>query len=395
MPYKRFCMAVLIMASFLFFIFDLYTETVSSQKYITVVFRYDDYSSLSPTNMEVKLINAFQNYNIPVTFGVIPYICRDNSEPMPLSLKKAEILKNAIDSGILEAALHGYCHKGVSKTKNGTYSEFSGLDYTAQFKKITEGKNLLKEMLKIEINTFIPPWNSYDSNTIQALEAADFKYLSADIKGIMKESSRIKYLPTTTTLLDLPDTVRRARDFLNTQPVIVAFFHPFEFTEIDSKRGVITYESFVELLKWIKSQNDVSFGTIGRTGGRISNVKPYLFINNSSFPPSILYRMSPEFLNKLYFNEFFIAGIKTKWWLLLILFYLVLMGISTIISLIVGSFINQFNAIKFLAKYGWIFILGASIYVLHDFNIALRGALAITSLSGLYIGILFLYKFKK
>lgn len=364
----------------------------SEQKRITVIFRYDDYSSLSPTEMEVKIINAFQNNNIPATFGVIPYICKDNSETLPLTLIKTEILKKAIDSGVLEAALHGYCHQRVSKTSDGTYSEFSGLDYNAQIKKITEGKNLLEEMIKIKIKTFIPPWNSYDLNTIEALETAGFKYISANSTGITKESSGIKYLPMTTTLLDLPDAVRSARKFSNTQPVIVVFFHPFEFVEIDNKRGIITYQNFVELLKWIKSQEDVSFSTIGETGGRIGDLKPHLFRNNSYFPPSTLYRLSPQFFNN--FNEFYINGRKTKWWLLLILFYLVVIGISAIISLIIGSFINQFRVIKLFVKYGWIFILGISIYVLQDFNIALRGALAITIFSGLYIGILLLYKFK-
>lgn len=89
------------------------------------------------------------------------------------------------------------------------------------------------------------------------------------------------------------------------------------------------------------------------------------------------------------------AGIKTKWWLFLILFYLMVMGISIIITLVVGGFINQFNAIKFLAKYGWILILAISIYVLHDLNIALRGAFAIVFLSGIYTGILLLNKSKK
>lgn len=150
---------------------------------------------------------------------------------------------------LLEAALHGYCHQAVGKTDNGTYSEFSGLDYTVQLKKITDGKNLLEEMLKIKTDTFIPPWNSYDSNTIKALEMADFKYLSADITGIIKEPSRIKYLPMTTTLLDLSDAVKRAREVSSTHPIIIAFFHPFEFVEIDNKRGIISYQNFVELLK--------------------------------------------------------------------------------------------------------------------------------------------------
>jgi len=104
MHYRKILIAILIFIFFFSYIPLIEISASPPEQPITVIFRYDDYSSLSPTEMEIKIINAFQNSNIPVTFGVIPYICKDNSKPMPLTLIKAEILKNVIDAGILEAA---------------------------------------------------------------------------------------------------------------------------------------------------------------------------------------------------------------------------------------------------------------------------------------------------
>ncbi len=51
---------------------------IPPEKQITVVFRLDDYSHLSTTEFEVRLINAFRKYNAACTFGVIPYVCTGN-----------------------------------------------------------------------------------------------------------------------------------------------------------------------------------------------------------------------------------------------------------------------------------------------------------------------------
>ena len=55
--------------------FSAKANTTTEGKQIIVVFRFDDYSSRSSTDIEIKLIDAFQKYNACCTFGVIPFVC--------------------------------------------------------------------------------------------------------------------------------------------------------------------------------------------------------------------------------------------------------------------------------------------------------------------------------
>jgi len=218
-------------------------EGTPPEKQITVVFRFDDYSSLSSTEFEVKLINTFRKYNAACTFGVVPYACAENEhnilphEVVPLTLNKAAILKNAVKEEILEVALHGYSHQTIRKKAEFDYTEFSGLDFNRQFKKIATGKNYLEELLDMEIDTFIPPWNTYDSNTLRAIEELGFKCFSANESVGAMKSSLLKFVPATCDLFELRQTVESARRVPDRQPVIVVLFHEYDFLEIDKKTG--------------------------------------------------------------------------------------------------------------------------------------------------------------
>jgi len=263
---------ILLVALILFSI--IRTGFVSKQQKITIVFRYDDYSSASSTQFETKLISTFQKYNIPFTIGIIPYITSEdvhspNPSPqkvIPLSEKKAYILKTAMDSGIVEPALHGYCHQTIRDyQKSGGYTEFSGLDYKKQMKKIMEGKKLLEDMLNTKIITFIPPWSTYDTNTLRCLEELNFNCISSSSFGpILKEDSRLKSLPENCSISKLRQTIDSARH--SSYPtIIVVLLHSYTF---DETRGEITYQDFSKLLSWLTSQKDIHVSTIGQLAQR-------------------------------------------------------------------------------------------------------------------------------
>nr|WP_320193705.1 hypothetical protein [uncultured Desulfobacter sp.] len=44
-------------------------------KQVNVVFRFDDYSAYSNTNLELRIIDAFRKHEACLTIGVIPYAC--------------------------------------------------------------------------------------------------------------------------------------------------------------------------------------------------------------------------------------------------------------------------------------------------------------------------------
>ena len=120
------------------------------EKQVNVVFRYDDYNALGPTDAELRIIGAFRKNEASVTFGVIPSVVADSVEDpspqdiVPLTGKKADILKAAYGDGIVDVALHGYTHQ---TTSTQYLTEFAGLEYHSQIERLRKGKHLLEMKL--------------------------------------------------------------------------------------------------------------------------------------------------------------------------------------------------------------------------------------------------------
>jgi len=106
----------------------------SGKKQITIVFRFDDFSGVSPTAFETQLLDLFKRHNAVSTFGVVPYAVRVQVDArpqtkIPLTSTKAEILRQAIATGIVEVALHDDSHQ---RRVEGIWNEFSGLSVSSQ-----------------------------------------------------------------------------------------------------------------------------------------------------------------------------------------------------------------------------------------------------------------------
>ena len=267
------------------------------EKQITVVFRYDDYSALSSTNLELRIINAFRSMDASITFGVIPFVCKGDvidpspQDVVPMTSMKGDILKTAFKDEILEIALHGYSHQTIN-TKQGT--EFSGLDYISQVERLSKGKKLLEGITGAPVTTFIPPWNRYDLNTLLALKELAFSTLSAERGGEITKESLLNFLPVTCSLLQLRDAVKAARSSSDTQPVIVVLFHEYEFQDINEKSGNITFQEFSDLLKWLNSERDVRLKSFTQAASLINDLSASRYLANnrinsisSLVPPSL------------------------------------------------------------------------------------------------------------
>ena len=191
---------------------------VSSPPQITIVFRYDDYSSRSATALERHIIAAFQKHGVCCTFGIIPFVKAVNyldvqpQAGIPLTAAKAAMARNAIQAGAMDAAQHGYSHQTLQSQPGGWHTSFVGLDYDSQLYKIRTGKVFLDEMLHTKLTTFIPPFNSYDPNTLKALEKLDFQCLSANLSGEATTTTTLKILPATCTLAQIREVIHYARE---------------------------------------------------------------------------------------------------------------------------------------------------------------------------------------
>ena len=398
---KRIRKVLIAISIILFFLPSFDVEGTPSANQITVVFRFDDYSSRSSTEFEVRLINAFRKYNAVCTFGVIPYACTGDKHDIrpqgvaPLTLEKAAILKNAIEEGILEVALHGYSHQTIRSKSYGRYTEFSGLNLNSQVAKIAKGKNYLQKILDIKIATFIPPWNVYDTNTIRAIEKLGLKCFSASELVKAPESSILKFAPSTCNLLQLRHTVELARRVPDKQPVIVVLFHENDFLEIDKERGWLTYKEFLELLAWITSQQDIHIRTLEQTTTVIHDMDALCFNNNISFS-KLTYLIPPlELFDNMYHPGVFLSSnavntMMHRCVVFLSLFYFSILLLSVIIAYFTGFIVFYLpRTVRLLSIYGGIALFAfLVIHIIHGTVITYNDVIAIITFMGACIGLL-------
>ena len=281
------------------FIFTGCSSQSTEEKQINVVFRFDDPSSRSSTETELRVIDAFREHNASITFGIIPFMCAGNvndispQDVVPLGQKKGELLKKATEEGVLDISLHGYSHQTRDAVNKG---EFRGLDYDSQLEKLSKGKKLLKEMTGISVTAFVPPWNQYDLNTIKALKVLGFSTLSAAIPGKAPNNSNLNFLPCTSTLSDLRDAVKEARVSLDRQPLIVVLFHEYDFREASKQRGIFSFSEFYDLLSWLKSQKDVQILSVSQASKEIRDLSAKrLQLTNQNFSLEVFL---PSFLKE-------------------------------------------------------------------------------------------------
>lgn len=235
---------------------------------ILVALRYDDCSARSPAGLEDSILAACARRAIPVTFGVIPEpdlegsgVARPEGALFPPD--RASRLAAAARAGLLEIALHGCTHRALA---GGGKSEFAGLDARRQDSLIARGLALLRP-LEPAPRTFIPPWNAYDRSTLEALARNGIRTLSAIAGGDRPaggSAAALSFVPATCLFPEMRSAVAEARR--RGGGIIVPYIHPYEFKEIDSRRGLFTFARFDSTLAWLASQPDVAFATLGEIG---------------------------------------------------------------------------------------------------------------------------------
>ena len=145
-----------------------------------ILIRFDDICPTMDWQEWNKAVDVVNEYGIKPLLGIIP----DCQDPV-LHINKPrfdfwEYIRNLQQQG-WTIAMHGYQHifdtigKGLVTPVRS--SEFAGHSYEVQYKKIKKGKIIL-ESNGIYTDIFFAPAHSYDSNTLKALVANGFKYLS-------------------------------------------------------------------------------------------------------------------------------------------------------------------------------------------------------------------------
>jgi peptidoglycan/xylan/chitin deacetylase (PgdA/CDA1 family) len=255
--------------------FNSYSQAKETDRLVHVIFRYDDYSANSVTVAELKIIETFRKHGIPITFGVIPFkVAGDVHDPsvqnlLPLDSVKGEILKTGYEEGIIDISMHGYSHQSNSSEY---LSEFANLEYQEQLMRLSAGKAYLENLTGAKVTTFLPPWNTYDLNTLSALEESGFSTISANKKGLVSKSSNLSYLPVSCGLTELKDAVKAARNSTDMQPLVVALLHDYDFLEFNDVTGLLTFQEFFDLIDWVSAQGDVNILSIGQASEVIEDL---------------------------------------------------------------------------------------------------------------------------
>lgn len=196
---------------------------VQAQK-ASFIFRMDDIV-LQSDSMQDSVLALFAKHQVSLNWGVIPFaedsIARDNADSSFIN-----IIQKATAQGQLELLLHGYSH--TRNPNSATKSEFHGLSLQKQIEKLTAGTTYIKEKFNLPVQYFAPPWNTYDKNTLQALQKTGFKGISADLGGVSKTNG-LAYLPCTKIDFENWDKVLQQSNFK--QGVVVVLFHSYTFTD--------------------------------------------------------------------------------------------------------------------------------------------------------------------
>ena len=228
---------------------------------IKMVFRYDDYLLIS-SSLSDSILNIFQKNKIPLCIGIIPF---DSSGSLIYKLSPNQIndLRSRINRNEVEVALHGFnhlnelTHRFLTRT---TYSEFASVDYDRQYEKLAKGKRTLDTLLQINTTIFIPPFNTYDYNTLKALEALKFEIISGSLHG-PSNSESIKYIPATyEDFSELSKIIDKSKD---KNVTIIIYFHSYSFKEgspgtSGDFSSILTLDQLDSILGWINKQ-DISF----------------------------------------------------------------------------------------------------------------------------------------
>ncbi len=160
-------------------------------------FRLDDIAPNMDWDDFKRIVHIFKKYDVRPLLAVIP----DNQDTEllkhPLNHEFLIIIGGLKRNGWI-IAQHGYRH--VYGNQNGgilninSKSEFAGLNFETQRQMTENGKKILEEKFG-DINTFIAPAHSFDKNTVIALSANDFKYISDGIALYPFKKWGITWLP--------------------------------------------------------------------------------------------------------------------------------------------------------------------------------------------------------
>lgn len=162
-------------------------------RFSLVCLRFDDYHQNVDNETWVDVLSRYNDRGLRGVVAVCP-----KYEGERLSADVVEFLDDLREDG-WELAQHGYEHENVAEGRGGPLyderSEFAGLDYDEQARRIGAGKDIL-ESHGIKPTTFIPPWHEYDRTTARVLAANGFDCINEGRWPVPRTVEGVTLVPT-------------------------------------------------------------------------------------------------------------------------------------------------------------------------------------------------------
>lgn len=239
-----------------------------------IIIRNDDIEPFWSTENTIYIAEYIRNMGIPQTLGVIPTASQGTIR-LAEDKRLVEYLNNVKGDPLVEIGLHGFDH---------ALDEFYGIGQEVTFAKITDGKDILNKSLSVNPTTFLPPYYSYDINTLYGAISAGIKIFSAGMNAIdmghafTEFPQGLENIPSTTDIYDWSEQSLYSAEQIESSCVdamaqygtCVIVVHHQLFVDQNNNIDPAKIQLLEDVMLWVKSKE--SEGTRLKTLGTESGI---------------------------------------------------------------------------------------------------------------------------
>ena len=245
-------------------VMTVFRKYIGTRAYATknkyIVFRNDDVGAFWSDNTAINVTETFRIKKVPLVLGIIS-LNRHNQKLTEDNTMMAYLTKIKSDP-LVEFAIHGYDHE---------IDEFKDVSYEDAVSRISSSSRTLNDAFGVTPTTLVPPYNSYNNNTIQALknEFGKNSVISSGYYDILDgiaftRFEGVMYIPQTTDIYDYDkDRLHPVEIIVNSceyaisrYGICVITLHHTRFagsgTEIDAKKLDLLYD----IIDWAKKKEE-------------------------------------------------------------------------------------------------------------------------------------------
>ena len=195
-----------------------------------VSFRFDDVQDHWLNDVQIEVLEVFENKNSPITIGVI-------GDRIGNDEKIISYIDASTSNGSLEIANHGWQHE-----------DFSQFNKTHQTSLIQKTNEKIQDLFGVKPSVFIPPFNSFNENTMDAMlgngithfssefdfSTPPFPLVDAQLYNFPEGAVTGKLTPNKNFIMGVSHklTLSQVKQSIDEYGFAVVTMHPQEFSEI-------------------------------------------------------------------------------------------------------------------------------------------------------------------